>query len=85
MGIWSAIVNLIKIAAYFFDPNKRARAERKSIWAKFQGIQKEYRQALADGKPQLAAQLGKQMQDMRDEHAFISVYEYGTKTEKDGK
>lgn len=82
MEIWSAIVNLLKIAAYFFDPNRKARAERKQIWDDFKGLETQYRQALADKMPQLAAQIGKQMQDMRDRYEFISVYEYGTKEKK---
>ena len=85
MGIWALIVNLVKIAAYFFDPNLRARKEREDIWRDFKALQVDYRKALAGGKPRLSAQLGKQMQDMRDEYAFISVYEYGTKTKKDVK
>ena len=85
MGIWALIVNLVKIAAYFFDPNLRARKERQKIWGEFKALEVQYRKAFADKKPQLAAQIGKQMQDMRDEYKFISVYEYGTKTKKDGK
>jgi len=79
MGIWGFICNGMKILAYIFDPNRKARAERKKIWAEFQDIQKDYRKALADKKPQLAAQLGKQLKDMRAEYKFISVYEYGKK------
>jgi len=79
MGIWEFICNGMKILAYIFDPNRKARAERKKIWAEFKALEVQYRQAFADKKPQLAAQIGKQMQDMRDEYEFISVYEYGTK------
>ena len=85
MGIWQLIVAVVKIIGYFFDPNLRARREREKIWEDFKVLQDKYRQALANKKPQLAAQIGKQMQDMRDEYEFISVYEYGEKTKKDGK
>jgi len=83
MDIWGFLVNGLKLLCYIFDPNKKARAERKKIWREFKDIEEQYRVALAEGKPQLAAQLGKKMKDMRDEYDFISVYEYGTK--KDGK
>ena len=85
MGIWQLIVSVVKIIGYFFDPNLRARREREKIWGEFKDLQDQYRKALANKKPRLAAQIGKQMQDMRDEYKFISVYEYGTKTKKDGK
>jgi len=82
MGIWELITNLVKLAVYFFDPNRKAREERKKIWKDFKDLETQYRQALADGKPQLAAQLGKKLQDMREEYKFISVYEYGDKKGK---
>ena len=83
MEIWALIVNLVKLAVYYFDPNRKARAERKQIWEEFKAIEVQYREALAASKPRKAAQLGKQLQEMREKYAFISVFEYGTK--KDGK
>jgi len=83
MEILALIGNLLKLACYFFDPNRKARAERKQIWEEFKEKEVQYREALAAGKPRKAAQLGKQLQEMRDKYKFISVYEYGTK--KGGK
>jgi uncharacterized membrane protein YgaE (UPF0421/DUF939 family) len=61
------------VLAYFFDPRTKEREERKKVFSQFKEIETQYRQALADGKPQLAAQIAKQMQDMRDQYKFLNV------------
>jgi len=73
MGVWSAIKHLLTIFAYFFDPRVRVRRERKKVYDDFKELEAQYRKALANKKPQLAAQIAKQMQDMRDEYKFLNV------------
>jgi uncharacterized membrane protein YgaE (UPF0421/DUF939 family) len=61
------------VLAYFFDPRTKEREARRKVFAQFKDLEFQYRQALADNKPQLAAQIAKQMQDMRDQYKFLNV------------
>ena len=77
--IWAVFKSLLQIIAYFFNPDVKARAQRLEAWNKFQDLQKQYRQALAENKPQLAAQIAKEMQDLRDKYKFVGVLKTTTK------
>lgn len=71
--ILEIIKYFFKVLSYILDPNVKRRAERAKVFAQFQDLQKQYRQALADGKPQLAARVAKEMQDLRDQYEFLNV------------
>lgn len=47
--------------------------ERKKLWLEFKAIEAAYRRALAEGDPQKASQLSKQMQEMRDKYKFLGA------------
>ena len=46
------------------------RTKRK-VWREFKLEEASYRKALAEGDPQLASQIAKKMQEMRDKYKFL--------------
>jgi hypothetical protein len=64
---------LFMVLAYFFDPRMKERKEREKVFNQFKELETQYRQALADKKPQVAARIAKQMQDMRDKFKFLNI------------
>jgi len=51
--------------------NGSGNREKVRIWAEFKGVEAAYRKALAEGDPQKASLLSKQMQEMRDKHKYL--------------
>ena len=70
-GILEILKNILKLLAYWFDPAEREKRRKLAIWNEFKAIEKEYRKALADGDPQKAALIDKQMREMREKYAFL--------------
>lgn len=48
-----------------------AQRTKRRVWAEFKLEENAYRRALAEGDPQLASQIAKKMQEMRDRYKFL--------------
>lgn len=73
LAIIEIIKNVSSILAYFFDPSVRRRRERQAVWDEFKKLQDDYRTALADGEPDKASVIGKQMEEAREKHRFLRL------------
>ena len=68
IGLLTAIVPLF---LYYFNSAARKRRAKERIWEEFKAIEAAYREALAVGDPVKAANLAKQMQEMRAKYEFL--------------
>ena len=68
---------ILMILAYFFNPEIRKKKEIQKDFKRLKDLEKEYRQALADGDPQKAGEIDKQMREIRAEYKLTKLNNKG--------
>ena len=72
LGIWGVLKNALSVLAYFFNPKLREKRDREKVWNEFKKLEDQYAKALAGGDPQKAAQLDKQMRELRAKYKYLN-------------
>ena len=69
--IGAILKNAFAILAYFFNPELRKTRDRAKDWAEFKRLEGEYKLALAQGDPQKASIIDKQMKELRAKYSYV--------------